>query len=133
MTFRRGDGRGAVLLIAMMAVIFLCAVGTSALTMMLSSWKGGRQRRAVEMSRVVAENGLEYALWRIDREPSWGGEQRVEVPMGECALRVGVVAGMIDVQSEALGDAPKVTVSARYRRLAGGGFETVSWSESVER
>jgi hypothetical protein len=84
---------GAVLLMALVAVVVVSALGASLVTVALravGSDRGFAARGALDSS---AESGAEFAMWKLARDPAWRGGETITVPGGECDVSVTPQAG----------------------------------------
>jgi hypothetical protein len=79
---------GAVLLMALVAVIVVSALGASLVTVALRAVGSDRVFAARGALDNSAESGAEFAIWKLARDPTWRGGEAVPVPGGECDVSV---------------------------------------------
>jgi len=109
---RRRD-KAAALILAMAALVILGALGTALGTAVLRAISAGREAAARDSLLNIAESGVDLAISRLARDPSWTGGEAIKVPGGECAVAVRKIGeGVYDITSRAISE-------PRPGRLAG--------------
>ena len=105
MTRKRRRDRAAALLLAMAALVILGALGTALGAAVLRGIAAGREAAARDSLMNIAESGVDLALSRLARDPSWAGAEAITVPGGECAVAVRKIGeGGFDITSRAIAE-----------------------------
>ncbi len=127
---RRGD-RAAALLLALTALVILGALGAALGAAVLRGMAVAREAEARDRLLNVAESGLDLAMSRLARDPSWSGGEGVPVPGGECTVTVRRAAGgVLDVTSRAVAEprpGRRTRVRVELRAEPAGRFRIVAW------
>jgi len=127
---RRCDPAAA-LLLALAALVILGALGAALGTAVLRGIAVTREAEARDRLLNVAESGVDLAMSRLARDPSWSGGEGLAVPGGECAVTVRRAAGgALDVTSRAIAEprpGRRARVRVELRAAPGRRFRIVAW------
>ena len=131
MTRTRRRDPAAALVLAMAALVILGALGTALGTAVLRGIAEGREAAARDSLMNIAESGVDLALLRLARDPSWAGGEGVAVPGGECAVAVGRLGdGAFQITSRAVAEPRPGRLSGvrvEVRKTPGGTFGLTAW------
>jgi len=127
---RRRD-KAAALVLAMAALVILGALGTALGAAVLRAIAEGREAAARDSLLNIAESGVDLALSRLARDPSWAGGEAITVPGGECAVAVRKLGeGVYDITSRAIAEprpGRRGGVRVEAKKTPGGALALRAW------
>lgn len=128
----RSSERGAVLLMAMVVLIFIVALASMLALLAAHAGKAAGQAARRDALLNAAESGAELALARIATDPAWPGAEAVEVPDGTCGLVVKRLGGeAFEIESRVSRGKRTCVLRVAVKKAADGRFRIQSWETSA--